>query len=479
MTQAVKKDFNPVHFIIFCVIALSGWFIPAVAPITAEGMRLLTVFLAAIYGWTVTAEPWPSFMVLVFVPFTGLINQAGTIALSWGTDATLFMVMLMVLVAFLEATGATSFVASFLMTRKFLKGHPWRLIFMLFLVAWILASVGQIGAGMFITWGFIYKICGMLGYKPYDKFSTLMVFGVAVMGALSLSAVPWANNALVILSSYMQTSGEQINYVHYMAYSLPVGLFSIIGFLGLCKFVFKLDVSRLKDFDASQFDAKDAELTTERKIALLSLAVLILVIVIPSVLPVGNPIRTFSDSMGLSMKAALLFAVLGLIKVDGKQVFNFPQLASKGVPWNMVMMICAIYCFVGLLGNEAAGISAFLGQLFTPMFQGKSTVVLFLLIMLITIILTNFMINMVVAVIMISATVPMAAALGINPLQIVYLITVSCTIAFMLPPASAASCILFANTEWVRAKDIYKYAFPTIILIAVVALVWNLVMFAF
>ena len=143
------------------------------------------------------------------------------------------------------------------------------------------------------------------------------------------------------------------------------------------------------------------------------------------------------------------------------------------------MMCCAIYCFVGLLGSEAAGISAFLGQLFTPMFQGKSTVVLFLLIMVITIILTNFMINMVVAVIMISATVPMAAALGVDPLQIVYLITVSCTIAFMLPPASAASCILFANTQWVRPKDVYKYSVPTIIMMGIIALVWNLVLFSF
>ena len=479
MTQAVKKDFNPVYFAIFCVIALSGWFIPPVAPITTEGMRLLTVFLAAIFGWTVTNETWPSFMVLVFVPFTGLLNQSGTLALSWGSDATLFMVILMVLVGFLETTGATSYIASFLMTRKFLKGHPWRLIFMLFLVAWVLSSLGQISAGMYITWGFIYKICGMLGYKPYEKFSTLMVFGVAVMGALSLSAVPWANNALVILSSYMQTSGTQINYVHYMAYSLPVGLFSIIGFLGLCKFVFKLDVSRLKDFDASQFDKKDSELTPERKIALLSLAILVICIVVPSVLPATNPIRVFSDSMGLSMKGLLLFAVLSLIKVDGKKVFNFPQLASKSVPWNMIMMICAIYCFVGLLGNEAAGISAFLGQLFTPMFQGKSTVVLFLLIMLITVFLTNFMINMVVAVIMISATLPVVATLGVNPLQVVYLITISCTIAFMLPPASAASCILFANTEWVKAKDVYKYSFPTIVLISVVALLWNIIMFSF
>lgn len=89
------------------------------------------------------------------------------------------------------------------------------------------------------------------------------------------------------------------------------------------------------------------------------------------------------------------------------------------------------------------------------------------------------MINMVVAVIMIAATVPIATALGVAPLQIVYLITVSCTIAFMLPAASAASCVLFANTQWVRAKDVYLYSVPTIIMMALVALVWNFVVFLF
>ena len=142
-------------------------------------------------------------------------------------------------------------------------------------------------------------------------------------------------------------------------------------------------------------------------------------------------------------------------------------------------MIVAIYCFVGFLGSSDAGIATFLGAVFTPLFKNVSPIMLFVLVLLITILLTNFMINMVVAVIMISATVPVAVSMGILPLQIVYLITISCTIAFMLPSASAASCILFANTQWVRPKDVYKYSVPTIIMMGIIALVWNLVLFSF
>ncbi len=475
----MAKDKNLLYFIIYCALAAAGWFIPPIAPITPEGMRLLGIFVAAVFSWTVTSEAWPSFLTMFLVPFTGLIDYAGLLSLSWGADTVFFMILLMIYVVFLEETGFTSYVSAFLMTRKFLLGHPWRLIFMIFVVAWILSAICGTFPGMLITWGFIYKICAILGYKPFEKFSTLLIFGVAVMGAVSLSAVPWHGNALVILNSYMASSGEVVNYLHYMAYSLPFGLFTILGYLLLCKFVFKLDVSKLKDLDPNIFDSKDLILTKERVIAFASLAILIIALVVPSLLPADNIICVASNKVGLSLKAALLFTILNLIRVDGKQIFNFGKLASRGIPWNMTIMVTAIFIFVSLLGKPETGISAFLGQLFTPMFAGKSVLIFFLLVLVITVFLTNFMVNMVVAVIMIAATVPIAASLGILPLQIVYLITIACTIAFLLPAASAASVVLFANTEWVRTADVYKYGFPTIIMMCVVALVWNLILFMF
>lgn len=475
---AVKKDKTFLHLAVYLVIAALGWIIPPAEPITAEGMKLLGIFIAAIYGWSITPDIWPSILTFLLLPFAGILDLNGVLAATMGSDTFLTMIFIMVMVGFLENTGTTSYVAAFLMTRKALKGHPWRLIFMIFLIAWLLSTFCGNMPGMMITWGFIYKICDVLDYKPFDKFASLMIFGVAVMGALSLSSVPWANNALVILGSYMQSSGEKINYLHYLAYSVPNAIFCILGFLALCKFVFRLDVSRLKNLDTSVFGG-DLELTAERKIALSALGVMIFLLVVPGLMPAGTAIRTLADKTGICMKMGVVLFVLTFIKVDGKKIFNFGQLASKKVPWPMMMMMIGILSFVAMLGNPATGISAFLSQLFTPMFQGTSVVVFFLLVLVITVFLTNFMINMVVAVIMISATLPLCSVLGVVPLQVVYLITVSCTIAFILPAASAASCVLFANTEWVRAKDVYKFGFPTIIMMAAVTLIWNIILFSF
>ncbi len=477
--QAVKKDREFLYLILYCVIAALGWIIPPIAPITESGMHLLGLFVAAIIGWSVSSSVWPSLLTFALLPFTGLTNLAGIMALSWGSDTAFFMVFMMAIIAFMEVTGATAYMASWLMSRKILAGHPWRLIFMIMLVGWALSTFCGNFPGMLITWGFIYQICDILGYKPFDKFPNLMIFGVTVMGAISLATLPWSMNALVILGSYTASSGQAINAAHYASYSLPVGFFCILGFMALCKFVFRLDVTDLKNFTPDMFDAKDRVLTKERIIAMITLAVFIVVLLVPSLLPATNPIRVISDQMGLSIKGALICMVLVFIKVDGKHIFNFEQMVIKGVPWNMMMMIIGILSFVGLLGNPEAGISAFLAQVFTPMFQGVSPVIFILLVLAITVFMTNFMINMVVAVIMISATLPIAASMGMDPLQIVYLITLSCTIAFFLPAASAASCVMFANTKWVRAKDVYMYSIPTILMMASIALIWNIVIFMF
>lgn len=478
--NTAKKDLNLLYLAIYVVIvALFFFVLPPFEPITKAGMRLLGIFLAAVIGWSITSEIWPSLLTFLLLPFTGLVNLSGVLSISWGSDMALMMVFMMVFVAYLESSGTTTYIASFLMTRKILVGHPWRLIFMIFLIAYLISSFCGNFPGMLITWSFVYSISRELGYKPYDKFPSLLVFGIAVMGALSLSAVPWANNALVILNSYAATSGTPVNYGHYLFYSVPYGIFSILAFMLLCKVIFRLDVSKLKDFKPDFIKSEDLELTAERKIALVSLLTVILLYLVPSILPAGNAIRAVFDQMGLSLRLVIVMIVLSLIKVNGNHVFRFSPLAAKGVPWDMMMMIIGILSFVGLLSNPDAGISAFLAKTLTPLFQNNGVAFLFFITVVVTVILTNFMINMVVAVIMISAVVPIAASLGVDPLQIVYLITITCTIAFALPAASAASCVLFANKEWIKPADIYKYSLPTIIVLTLIAVGWNLVVFMF
>lgn len=142
-----------------------------------------------------------------------------------------------------------------------------------------------------------------------------------------------------------------------------------------------------------------------------------------------------------------------------------------------MMIIANIMVFSGLIGNEKADISTFLSDTISPFFQNQGSGFVILIATIITVVCTNFMVNKIVAILMISMTMPIILSLGMDAIQFVCLYTVACTIAFMLPSASQSASILFANTEWVRAKDVFKYGLPVIVVMTVVIILWNIAYF--
>ena len=93
---------------------------------------------------------------------------------------------------------------------------------------------------------------------------------------------------------------------------------------------------------------------------------MVILIIIPSVFPAEWAITQIMASIGLSAKLMLIIVVLAAIRVEGKHVFDFAELATKGTPWNMLMMTVTIMAFVGLLATPATGLSAFLGSMLAP-----------------------------------------------------------------------------------------------------------------
>lgn len=463
----------------FFVIAGLGWILPAPAPITPIGMKVFLVFLATVYGWTVTKHVWPSLLACLMFPLSGVVNMKQFIAMGWGSDAFYFMILTFALIKFLEEAGVSQFLASWLMSRKFIQGHPWRLIFMILVTAYVVCSLVNTFIGIFLVWEIVYTITKTIKQKPFDKFPTLMIFGVAMMGALSLSAMPWGNNSIVNLGVYANLMGEPGNMVRYIIYTVPVGILSIIAYLVLCKYVFKLDITPLKELTGSMIDPKDLQLTKVKKIALVALGSFILLLLLPSLLPKGTSLWYLLNNMGIVGVMVFVFAVLSLIKVDGKNIFDFAAFARNGIPWNMVVMVLVILAIGGCLMSPSTGINAFLQQNMAPLLTSLSPVMFVIAITTITLVLTNFMINMVIVAIFLPVAISMSATIGIHPEQISYLIMVVSTIAILTPAASAASVLLFPNTEWIRAKDIYQYGGITVLVVTVIAVAVNYLFMGF
>ncbi|MFM9414047.1 SLC13 family permease [Peptococcus simiae] len=449
-------------------IAALGWIIPAPAPMTPIGMRCLAVFLAMIAGWSMTSGAWPSFLGLLLFPLTGVMPLKEFVGMGWGTDVMLFLVLSFAMISYLEETGVSRFMASWLMTRSFLQGHPWRLIFMILFAAYWICSLVNTFIGMFLMWQIVYSITESIGQKPYDKFPTLMVFGIAMFGALSLTAMPWGGNAIVNLSVYANIAGETANMLEYIAFTLPYGMICIALYLVMAKFLFRLDVRPLMNISKDNIDHSALEMNPEKKIALISLLVFVVMLLGPGLLPKGTPAFEFYQRFGIAGVMLLFMTGMLLITHKRKDIFSFPKLATKGVPWPMIMMVSVILAIGGTLMHESTGIAPYLNQTLVPMLSNLSPIAFVCILIAIVVVLTNFMINMVVVAMFLPVVIPMAESMGYSPMLLSFAVMVASTNAILTPAGCAASSILFPNKEWITAKDIYKYGTPTVIIFSIV-----------
>ena len=466
--------------IYFAIVALFWFVVPAPAPLTPVGVKVLGLFLAFIVGFTLTEAPWVHLTSFVLAMFTGVFpNIASLMPSTWGSDTFLFMTLMFIVIEYLRQSGFSRFLSAWLLTRPFLVGHPYRIIGMLMIVAWLLAIFAGVFAGMMLTWGFIYQICGLMGYEKHSKQACVMVFGVTLVGALSLSTIPFLHNALVIVAAFTSATGLEVNLLHYLLYAVPENLLVIALYLLMIKFLWRVDVSKMKNMTVDFIPKEDLIMTKEVKMSFAFLIALVIMIFAPNVLPATVPLKAPLKAIGNSGICIILFVIWSLIHIDGKQIFNVNELAKHGIQWNMVFASLAIFTFIALLAAPETGISAFVGSKLAPIFIGKPAALFIVVGMIITIVLTNFMANMVVAVVMFAATLPIAAQMGIDPMQLGFLYTICSSIAFLLPAASPAGMLVFMNKEWMTTGEIYKYAIPTVVMMGIVAYVWNVILFMF
>lgn len=99
------------------------------------------------------------------------------------------------------------------------------------------------------------------------------------------------------------------------------------------------------------------------------------------------------------------------------------------------------------------------------------------MLLLMCLVLTQVMNNGVICIILMSLLTSMTETLGISATPIAIMLMVFSQLAICTPVATPMSGIMFANTDWVKAKDLYRYAIiasPFIWLIAIpFGIVWG------
>jgi len=459
------KKMTYFHCAVVFVLAFFFRFLPPVAQITPYGMGILGTFIAAIYGWSTIGMSWTSFICLTAIGLTIGPNMM----IASGFNVTIIsMIFVFLLMAVLEETGATRWLVNTILGSKFTMGKPWLTLALLFFAAFIGGILNSmIMAVVFV--GIFTTLCKNLNMTPYTKLPTLLMLGTALSLLMGQIAIPVMGNALMIMATYNAMFPVPLNLAQYMLFMIPMGFLIILSFVALMRFVFRVDVSPLKNFDPAVFGGTQ-KATRDQKLAMLFFVVYMILIVLSSISFLG-PISAFLGKFGMFGIIAMVICVMMLLKrEDGKPFLNFNISAAK-IGWDPVLMVAFIMVISSYMNTEATGISQTLMSLLMPFTQLNPLVFVFVG-LLFAMILTNVATNLIIIVLVMPVLYNFAGMVGLNASGLMCLLFIAAHLALATPAASPATGIMMTAKEMIKPSDFMKYAvislpFLFVILLAV------------
>ena len=479
--QAKKTDYIfYIHVIItIFFMFVFGRIVPPVEPITELGMNCLGILIGVIYAWTTTTLIWPSFLGMVAMVTNGAYTMTEWLPISFANSTVVFLLLIFSFTQIISDSGLVKFIAAWLMSRKIVEGRPWLFTFFLLLGAYI----GGVFVNSFVTslifWMILYDVCNKFGFKPYEKYPSLMIFGIVLCACtLGASVLPYRLTAMVMIGTIRAVSPEWavvLTSGKYLMFIVPATLLMVVAFILVMKFVFRVDLSRMKDISIDFVNKEDLILTKLQKIAALFLIVAVILLI------AVDSISSFS-SLGTIGAILAIMAVMFIVHVDGKPLMDFTQ-AAKGIQWQIIFLFAFVLPFSSFLTNEATGIQTLMVNTLIPFFSSMSPFVFVFLSSFLMMILTNFTNNAVLSIMFINIAIPICVGMGISPIPLIMLNVFANQFAYLTPAASAPGAFVFANKDWIKPSMMYKIVPLTLLILFIVACVftfpWAMFVFGF
>lgn len=461
-TETTKKfDMKYFHYAVTAILIFGSQFLPGIGPLTPKGCAVVGTFLGAIYGWTFLDMLWPSIIGMI-----GLGCAMGTdvvLGASFGNPIIPMLIIVLAMVTILTDNDLINVIAKAFVTSRFTKGKPWLMVFTLYVGSFFCALINPF-VSMILFMGIFLQICNKAGIKPFSPFPAVMLLGLALSVQIGKMVLPFIGTGLTLLGAYAMIQGSMPNFISFMAFMVPMGLMVVALYVLICKFVFRIDVSGIKDVDPSIFGKKE-KLNADQKKAVFFLILLIVVLLVPSLLPKEWGISIFLNKITMFGQAALVVLLLMITKKkDGTPFFTFNSGAANGISWDAVFMTSFILAVSMIMNSDETGIKPLLSMMIEP-FKVLSPMVFLVVIMFIIGIMTNIANNMTLATIFLPLVLMVAGDMGMEPLAVACILFLVTHLALCTPGASAFAGLAFAQTTWVKPKTMMKYGFIAVVIL--------------
>lgn len=452
---------NYINIAIIFGVMIAFHFIPAPAPITTLGMQVIGIFIGMIYGWMTCGMLWPSLAGILMLGFSEYCASPEA-ALGMALTNATAMMMLVAFIAFnyVAGTGLTEWIATWLITRKFTIGKPWVFMIFLWVAGILIAGVFNVVILIIMMFEFVIPLFKEMGYTKDDMFPVYMLLGISANLGLCTVWPAFLPHSIYTRGIIASALGHPLTTLQYtMCIAVPL-LTMVVTYIFVGKFILRIDTSKFKAGSAAlaqkMQENKGKGLTTEQKHGAIVLALFILGCAVPAILPTTWPIISTLNRMGVvGVSTLTVIAVIVLMKKDGTTLTTFDRL-MHAMDWNMILLTAAIMTIAASITSQGTGIVAYLSMVIIPLLSKMSVLGFVILVMIVMCIVSQFSMNMVLQMIFAPILGPILLQAGYNPMIAVMAVYFGTQLAFLAPSGSMMAAMVFAKTDWVKPRNLYK-----------------------
>lgn len=452
-----------IEVIIFLVLLFAFGAFPPIGPLSSLDMRILGIFLGLIFGYSCLGFIWPSLIGLVALGLSGYSSMSEIIASGFGnTSVTVFVFLLLIFSDYINQSGLSRYIAHWFISKKIAIGRPYVLLMLFLLCAYVLGALISMFAAMFLLWNIFYKICDIVGFQKGDSYPKLVLIGIVYSASVGYALFPFKATQVVALNTLIVCGGPEVDAVAFSAINIILGLACIFVYLLLCKFVFRPDVTQLKQSTDFLSQYRNTKLDKPEKVAMLFLCLFLFSMFAPTFLPDKNPLGSVLNTLGSCGCLVLILGVM-ILCCRGKDIeFSFSK-SAKSMNWDIIIMFAAIMPISSAIGGEGIGIIPFIVDLLDPVFSQMGPVLFSICFVAFVGVLTIFTPDLILAAMIPPVLYGFCVQLNVDARLIVTLCLFATSVAIATPSSSSMSAIIFANKEWIDTKSAYKYCCITAI----------------
>lgn len=460
-----KVNFSILNYILVLFFMFGFRFLSPIGGLNEISMQVIGVFVGVIYGWITLSIGWPSILGLVAFGLTDYVSMSDLLVSAFASQTVVMIMGLLLLAAFIQQAGLTTIIVDFLLSRKSAKGRPYVVLFYFLLAGFIAAILSQPLAVLVIFLELFLEIMKKTDIKPHSRAVPTFFVGSAFAIVIGDISLPFKGCAILGIGAYSSITGENLDFLRYTLFMMPMCLLTIVAYVLFCKFILRINLSGLEDYvhDTS----KSAAITLRQKVSLVGVILAMAMLLVPSILPDSWAITPIITGLGLGGLTLFLVAILMMIKVEGKPLMDLGEIASQ-YPWNVYFVIVVLLPLADALSSDAVGLKQLLSAGATSLLSGLPGVLTIFLVVLISAVVTNFANNMVVCSVFVTIICFMGDALPFSTAVMSCLVILATNLSMFFPAANPMNAIIFSQKNIVTFKAEFTHGLISCVFLCVV-----------